>query len=66
MGATGPVAAALACYTSRIRPALSALARRPDVDRYRFGARDYLVHVLTLKPEAGRLRPRPFPNFRPI
>jgi hypothetical protein len=52
-GATGPVAAALACYASRVKPALSALARGPDVDRYRFGTGDYLARVLTLKPEAG-------------
>jgi hypothetical protein len=51
-GFTNARDAALACYTSRVRPALLSLAQTPKVRDYGFGDADSLRLVLALTPSA--------------
>lgn len=69
-GAKDARGAALACFASRVRPALLDLAKNPNVGDYRFGEGDYLRMVMSLSPRAGAPQPwqngtpkPPFPNL---
>lgn len=57
-GAADAKAAALACYESRVRPALAALVKSQRLPQFSFGDADYLKKVLALTPDA-RLEPQP-------
>jgi len=50
-GAKDARAAALACYASRVKPALLALAGTPKLQDYAFGDADYLRSVLGAPPQ---------------
>lgn len=62
-GAKDARTAALACFASRVRPALLDLAKSPKVRDYRFGDGEYLRTVLALTPSAGA--PRSWPGGTP-
>lgn len=51
-GAADARAAALACYESRVKPALSALVKSQRLPQFSFGDADYLKKVLALTPDA--------------
>lgn len=51
-GTKDPRAAALACYATRVKPALVALSKSPTVSMYRFGDGRYLGSVLAIAPNA--------------
>lgn len=51
-GATDARAAALACYESRVKPALGALVKSQRLSQFSFGSADYLKSVLAIAPDA--------------
>jgi len=51
-GATDARAAALACYESRVKPALGALVKSQRLSQFSFGSADYLKHVIAIAPDA--------------
>ncbi|MBS2012168.1 MAG: hypothetical protein JST00_04745 [Deltaproteobacteria bacterium] len=57
-GAADAKAAALACYESRVKPALAALVKSPRLSQFSFGDADFLKKVVTLTPDA-RVEPQP-------
>ena len=51
-GAADARAAALACYDSRVKPALGALVKSQRLSQFSFGSAEYLKHVITITPDA--------------
>lgn len=57
-GAADAKAAALACYDSRVKPALTALIKSQRLPQFSFGDAEYLKKIVTLTPDA-RLEAQP-------